>query len=192
MTSSIKKAISLCTFFAASLGLSGMAQAQLTFQGVTFTPSFAGNVLTIEIDAASPTGDWLGATHISALQVKDIGGWTSVDVLEHGPDANWVISPNELNANGCTGGSGGNQRACASGDLIPLSDNMIFTFTFTGGVQDFSNPHLKVLFTDANGDKVGSLLSQNVPAIPEPSTYALLLGGLGVLAMARRRALKVA
>jgi hypothetical protein len=40
------------------------------------------------------------------------------------------------------------------------------------------------------GRKVGSLLSENIPLapVPEPKTYAMMLGGLALLgAMARRR-----
>jgi hypothetical protein len=191
MTKSINRAIT-CAIATAALGLSSAANAQLTFQGVTFTPSFSGNVLTIELDAANPTGDWADAVGIIALQVKDVGGWTTVDFS--GPDAaaSWSVSPNELSAIGCDGGSGGNQRACAIGAEVALTDDMLFTYTFTGGTQDFSNPQIKVIFVDEAGVKTGSLLSMNVPAIPEPSTYAMLLGGLGLLAVARKRASKKA
>ncbi|MFD2368335.1 PEP-CTERM sorting domain-containing protein [Pseudoduganella sp. GCM10020061] len=192
MTSSIKRALTMCAIAAASLGASSLAHAQLTYQGVTFTPSFSGNVLTIEIDAANPTGDWSDATGIIALQVKEVGTWTSVTFSGPGAASGWTVLPNELNANGCDGGSSGIQRACAIGAEVPLTDNMIFTYTFTGGTQDFSNPHIKLIFVDAEGEKTGSLLSMNVPAIPEPSTYAMLLGGLGLLAGARRFASKAA
>ncbi|MFD2368334.1 PEP-CTERM sorting domain-containing protein [Pseudoduganella sp. GCM10020061] len=179
-----------CAVAAATFGISAAASAQLTYQGVTFTPSYSGNVLTIEIDAANPTGDWADATGMIALQVKDIGTWTSVSFSGPGAAADWDVVPNELNANGCEGGDSGNMRACASGDVVALTDDMLFTYTFTGGTQDFSYPQLKVIFVDAQGEKTGSLLSMNVPAIPEPSTYAMLLGGLGVLALARRHAKK--
>ena len=177
----------------ACLGFSSAAQAQLTYQGVTFTTSWSGNVLTVEIDAANPTGDWATATTIGALQVKDIGTWDSLTLSGPGGSSGWTILPNELSANGCDGGTQGNMRACAFGTHVTLTNDMIFTFTFTGGTQDFSSPHLKVMFFEGDGEqKVGSLLSMNVPAIPEPGTYAMLLGGLGVLALARRRAIKAA
>lgn len=192
MTTSLNRAISACAIAAATLGISSAASAQTTFQGVTFTPSFSGNVLTIEIDAANPTGDWSDAVGIIALQVKDVGSWTSVDFSGPGAAATWSVSPNELSAIGCDGGSGGNQRACAIGAEVALTDDMLFTYTFTGGTQDFSFPQIKVIFVDEAGVKTGSLLSMNVPVIPEPSTYAMLLGGLGVLAVARKRASKKA
>lgn len=193
MTKSIKRAISVIALAAASVGLSSGASAQTTFQGVTFTPSWSGNVLTLEIDAANPTGDWSTADFIGALQIKSIGSWDSVSLTGTGAAGSWTLAPNELNANGCDGGSSGNQRVCAFGSLIPLADNMMFQFTFTGGTQDFTLPHVKVLmFAEGSESKVGSLMSLDIPAIPEPSTYAMLLGGLGILAVARRNAQKKA
>jgi hypothetical protein len=162
----------------------------LTYQGVTFTSSWTGNVLTLEIDAAHPTGDWLTATTLGALQLKDIGTFDSVSLTgAPGMAAGWTLSYNELNANGCDGGAHVGISLCYSGTHVSLADDMIFQFTFTGGTTDFTSPHLKVAFFDgAGGDKVGSLLSQNIPAVPEPQTYALMFGGLSILAaMARRR-----
>ena len=194
MIKSIKKALTVSALVAAGLGVSSAAHAQLTFQGVTFTPSWSGNVLTLEIDAANPTGDWADASFIGALQLKDIGNWTSVTMTGPGAAGSWTIAGEELTANGCDGGMLGIQRLCASGTKVALTDDMIFTFTFTGGTQDFSAPFIKVLmFDEANStQKLGSLMSMEVPAIPEPSTYAMLLGGLGILAVARRRAKKAA
>jgi hypothetical protein len=68
---------------------------------------------------------------------------------------------------------------------------MVFKFTFNGGATDFSSPHVKVnLFNGDGGRKVGSLLSENIPLqpVPEPQTYAMMLGGLGLMGlMATRR-----
>lgn len=190
MIKSIKKAFTVGALVAAGLGFSSAAHAQLTFQGVTFTPSWSGNVLTLEIDAANPTGDWADADFIGAIQIKDIGNWSSVTMTGPGAANSWTIVGEELTANGCDGGMLGIQRLCASGTNVALTDDMIFTFTFTGGTQDFSSPFIKVLmFDEANStQKLGSLMSMEVPAIPEPSTYAMLLGGLGIIAVARKRA----
>lgn len=183
------------TLLSALLAGGAIASAQagtLEFQGVTFTSSWTGNVLTLEIDAAHPTGDWSTATAIGALQLKDIGTFDSVSLTSApGAAANWTLSSNELNANGCGGGSHAGTGLCFSGNQVALSDDMVFKFTFNGGVTDFSSPHLKVnFFGDAGGKKVGNLLSENIPLapVPEPQTYAMMLGGLAVLgAMARRR-----
>lgn len=164
----------------------------LTYQGVTFTSSWTGNVLTLEIDAAHPTGDWAGATTIGALQLKDVGRFDGVSLTSApGSAINWTLSSNELTANGCTGGSHLGMGACFSGAHVALADDMVFQFTFAGGATDFTSPHLKVnFFNGEGGDKVGSLLSMNIPAapVPEPQSWAMLFGGLSVVgAMARRR-----
>ncbi|MNY80604.1 PEP-CTERM motif protein [compost metagenome] len=67
---------------------------------------------------------------------------------------------------------------------------MVFEFTFTGGTQNFASPHLKVgMYEGDSPDKVGSLLSMNIPPIPEPATYGMLLAGLAVVGgMLRKRA----
>jgi hypothetical protein len=164
----------------------------LTYQGVTFTSSWTGNVLTLEIDAAHPLGDWATATTLGALQLKDVGSFDSVSLASApGTAINWTLSSDELTANGCSGGAHVGTSLCYSGAHVALADDMIFKFTFTGGATDFTSPHLKVNFFNGNGaDKVGSLLSMNIPVapVPEPQTWAMLFGGLSVIgAMARRR-----
>jgi hypothetical protein len=181
----------LCSLLAAG----AMASAQagtLEYQGVTFTSTWTDNVLTLEIDAAHRTGDWASATTIGALQLKDLGNFDRVSLLSApGGAANWTLSSSELNANGCGGGAHVGASLCLSGDHVALSDDMVFKFTFNGGATDFSSPHVKVnLFNGDGGRKVGSLLSENIPLqpVPEPQTYAMMLGGLGLMGlMATRR-----
>ena len=186
------------TLLSSLLALGTVASAQagtLEYQGVTFTSSWTDNVLTLEIDAAHRTGDWASATTIGALQLKDIGRFDNVTLTSApGGAANWTLSSSELNANGCGGGAHIGASLCLSGDRVALSDDMIFKFTFNGGATDFSSPHVKVNFYGDNGGrKVGSLLSENIPLapVPEPQTYAMMLGGLAVMgAMTRRRRTK--
>lgn len=148
----------------------------LTFQDVVFTTSWTDNVLTLEIDAARHSGDWTRAVSLSALSLKDIGSYQSVSVSAAPAGAgNWTLSARELNANGCGGGGTAkrNSRAlCLSGDAIALSDNMVFTFAFSGGSPSVDAPHLKVNFLDAAGNKTGDLLSQTITlaaaAAPQP------------------------
>jgi hypothetical protein len=162
----------------------------LTYQGVTFTSSWSGNVLTLEIDAAHPTGDWAGATTMGALQLKDIGAFSDVSLsAAPGLASDWALSSNELNANGCGGGAHPGMGLCYSGAHVALTDDMVFQFTFDGGAQRLDAPALKVNFFNGDSDrKVGSLLSQTISPVPEPQAWAMLFGGLGVLgALARRR-----
>ncbi len=149
----------------------GSAQAGvLTYQDVVFTTSWSNNVLTLEIDAAKRSGNWSTATMLSALSLKEIGSFKQrkgdggAERRQHlGPDVK------ELTANGCAGGSGGTRTdtaLCLTGAPIALTDNMVFTFAFTGGTLDLDEPHLKVNFVDASKNKVGDLLSQTIVATP--------------------------
>ena len=183
------------TLLAALLGAGTIASAQagtVTFQGVDFTSSWSGNVLTLEIDAAAPTNSWAGATSLGALQLKDLGSFDSVALTAApGGAANWTLSSSELNANGCTGGGHAGTSLCYSGAHVALTDDMVFQFTFSGGNVDPTSPQLKVNMFGVDGDKkVGSLMGEHlvVSAVPEPQTYAMMFGGLGLLGfMARRR-----
>lgn len=137
----------------------------LTYQDVVFTTSWAENVLTLEIDAAKHTGDWTNAVSLSALSLKDIGSFKSVSVTAAPVGASdWSLGAKELTANGCTGGGGkrASRALCLSGDAIALSNDMVFTFTFSGGAPSLDAPHLKVRFLDTAGNKTGDLLSQTI------------------------------
>jgi hypothetical protein len=182
------------TLLSTLLAAGAIASAQagtLEYQGVSFTSSWTDNVLTLEIDAAHRTGDWAAATTIGALQLKDLGRFDSVTLTSApGGAANWTLSSSELNANGCGGGAHVGASLCFSGAHVALSDDMVFKFTFNGSATDFSSPHVKVnLFDGDGGRKVGSLLSQNIPLqpVPEPQSYAMMLGGLGLMGLVARR-----
>jgi len=149
----------------------GSAQAGvLSYQDVVFTTSWSNNVLTLEIDAANRSGNWSTATMLSALSLKDVGSFNSVTVTAapKGVSA-WTLGSRELTARGCSGGNGATRTRtalCLTGVPIALTDDMVFTFAFTGGTPDRDEPHLKVNFVDAAKNKVGDLLSQTIVAAP--------------------------
>lgn len=154
---------------ATAAGLSQAHAGVITYQDVVFTTSWTNNVLTLEIDAARHSGDWTRAAMLGALSLKDVGSFGSVSVTAAPAGAEaWKLGSKELNAKGCAGGGASRSGAalCLSGAPVALTDNMVFTFAFTGGAPDLDEPHLKVSFLDASKNKVGDLLSQTIKSTP--------------------------
>ena len=164
----------------------------LTFQGVTFdTQALDSDTLQLSIlNATSATGDWTGINFLKAFEIKDIGTVSGATVVTD-PGGTWTPNiENGLAANTLGCGTGGTGGACFSTTPpFALTDSMIWTIDFQGTNLDFSAPHLKVQFLTGVNDtqKTGNLLSQTIPAIPEPETYAMMLAGLGLLGFVARR-----
>jgi hypothetical protein len=158
----------LRTAFASTLLVLAMPACAgvITQDGVVFTSTYTGNVLTLEIDAAGRSGGWAAATALDSLAIKTIGGFSGVTMTSSN-GGNWSLSNTELKASGCgaasTAAAGTSfSRLCYAGTPVALADNMVFTFTFDGS-PNLSAPHLKVHFVNARGSKTGSLLSMDFP-----------------------------
>jgi len=163
----------------------------LTFQNVTFqTQAVDADTLQLSIlNATHATGDWLGVNFLKAFEIKDIGNVTFASVVSGPgnwtPDVNHGLAANDLGCN--TGGTNGG--CFVVNPAIALTDSMTWNIDLQGTGLHFDAPHLKVQFlTGADAtDKTGALLSQTIPAIPEPETYAMMLAGLSLLGFVARR-----
>jgi hypothetical protein len=161
--------------------------------GVDFYASWLdADTLRIEIDAGDITAGsgWDGATYIDSIAINGPDAWSWVnasDITLLGPGTfSGPVDGTGLNASGCQGLDPGQNHQCWTG-LASLVDDMYFDFTFSGDAvisAYIDAPHLKVRFVDDQGNKVGSLLSANVP---EPSSIALLCLGVIGLAIARKQ-----
>ncbi len=169
----------------ATLGGSGTVAGATTINGTlapgnspgtmiyTNTLTLAGQTI-MEIDGNAGAGvasghDDVNLTGVGALGVLTTGGTLTLDI-------------------GTTFGTG-----IYSWDLfdfasetgtfssVSLADQYTGSLTNTSGVWDLTSGGNTWQFTEATG-----VLGLTV-AIPEPSTYAMLLGGLGLLAFLRRR-----
>lgn len=188
----------LAALLAAACGAA--SAGPVTYQGVTFTTTRTANTLTLEIDAAHPSGDWTGATLLGALQISSIGNFAGVTFSSNVAGVSgWNENGAQLNANGCSGGNQPTKNACIYGSKVALTDNMLFTFTFSGTGFDLTDPTIKVnFFAPHSDDKLGSLFSMDVKSdpytpptnVPEPASLALLGGGALAAALTRRRTRK--
>ncbi len=180
---------------AAVMGVSSLASAATdTFQGVTFTANWVGNILTIGMNTNNLQGDWVGATHIEAIAINDTGPYTSAgSVTLVGPagstDFFGDIEASGLNASGCQKFGQTAPHPCWTGKAS-LGGQLDFAFTHNEASADKNaNPHLKVFFTDGEGNKVGSLYSENIGEVPLPAAAWLFASGLvGLVGVARRKA----
>lgn len=175
----------------------------LTFQGVTFNTGLVGNIFWLQIlNATSATGNWSGVTFLSAFEIKDIGSVSSGTVVggtNIGNPTDWSNPSGGVNSSalGCNGGGGsGGCFAYTPSVGLTLNDLMVWQIQFTGSNLDFELPSLKVAFgpnLNHPSKPQGDLLSQTIPAIPEPEIYALMGVGLGLLGwVGRRKKLKEA
>ncbi len=163
-----------------------VAQNSLTFQGVTFETLASGNTLQLTITNAlsGGTGNWSNVNYLKAFEIKDVGNVTGASL------AGWRVDVEEglSSAAGCE--TGGTPGACFySPTAVALTDRMTFTIRFTGTNLNFDAPHLKIQFLTGASDSraTGDLLSQTIPAVPEPEIYAMMAVGLGLMGFVARR-----
>ncbi|MFZ4716515.1 MAG: PEP-CTERM sorting domain-containing protein [Chthoniobacterales bacterium] len=159
-----------------------------TYGGLSldFTPE-SGYVydLTATINVTAPNGSWLG---VGFLQDNNPYGFfgtkTTPTVLGTdrwqiwaGPGANYTKNSNDILIRLDTTGA---QWTAA---FFQGGGQMGDTYTYTSG-----NPTINYVGIITEGAAVGSVSAfQLTQAVPEPSTYALVVGGIATLLLIRRR-----
>ena len=182
------------------------------------------NTLNVKfvIDVDGYSGNATDFVKSVAFSIGGVNTYASLDLLSApGGAANWLESTKELSngqGGGCTGG--GTNSSCAQaistfngGKGIPISSadadgQLIWEFQFDIGADETPGDaaHIKYLYVDADGKKIGSLGSFNTPTsgtpgspggtpgtpgspggtpgtpVPEPGTLTLL--GCGLIGMA--------
>lgn len=96
-TTTRRTALSL--LLATSAATAGAGVIEL--DGVFFTSSYTGKVLTIEIDAAKRSGGWQNAVGIDAIALKGMGNITGVTMSSTLGTSAWTLNHEELQAAGC-------------------------------------------------------------------------------------------
>jgi len=129
--------------------------------GVTFTSSYTGNVLTIEVDAKNRRDGWENAFYLDGFSIKTPGEFSTATMTSSSKEGSWTMqAASELMGQGCNpNGEGKGDSVCLTGARILLGDDMVFTFTFDGAVK-LGTPHLKVMMLQADGKKSDTLMSR--------------------------------
>jgi hypothetical protein len=194
----LKKLISAVTLALGVMAAMPAVANTYTEDNVTFNIFDSGaSTFSVEItNALNGTGGWADATQISAIAFNNLGVDLSTVAYVSGPKgADWLVQAGGIStaAGGCNGTG---NFVCFGGSAIDLTNDMLWKFSYTAGTLNLGlpdgdtglyGPHLKLVFLNDEGTKVGTLLSTTIPAVPEPETYAMMLAGLGLMGFVARR-----
>jgi hypothetical protein len=168
----------------------GLAPIDLNSDG-----SFDTWRIALTIDTSGYTGTGVAIDEIAIKVASSVDTASMADAP--GPVDSWQLMPGGLNANGCTGsGSGwdcsdwigiGSSPAIVHGSLLTWVLDVDLGSPLLTGIDQAS---IKARYVDAQGNKVGSLVSENLTLtpVPEPATLALLGLGAGAILLRRRLA----
>jgi len=175
------------------------ASTVLVGDGISWTSSMTGvgtqtGSITLNANTSGASGALAGGGYLAGIGIKDLGGnfkITSVSLTD------WGFNNDELSASGsaCDSGTGSSsKRGCAFAEnlgarLSSAAGNLaiVLGVELQSGVL-LDNFHLKVRWEDASGKKIGSLISDDLTAVPLPAA-AWLFGSalMGLTVVARRR-----
>jgi len=171
---------------------------ELTYSGspISSTPTTQTFAITLTIDPTAYNG---GGAFIRAVAPK-VSDKVNSFTLASAPGVlgNWTPMSGGISAGGCSGSGSG--FVCAQDTTPPKDAPVPFAGTYSW-VFDVTIPtgtlftaadaaSIKAQYTDSSGNKVGSLVSEDITleVIPEPSTLFLVTCGLAFLARRHREA----
>ncbi|MXO86425.1 cistern family PEP-CTERM protein [Altererythrobacter aurantiacus] len=153
--------------------LSGVGSDTFTFEYTVTNTSTSGGPdsrvsgFAFDMDPQATSGSAMGAyDNLNLVGTYPVGGI--------GVDA--CLSNN--NGNGCSGQGGALLGSAATGT---------FTLGFDESLDSLTLGDFYVRYQSLNGVGTGSAIGREVPAVPEPGTWALLLLGFGFVGAAMRR-----
>jgi len=175
---------------AAALGLAGLGAAHATTVSVAAGQWYDFNVDDFLAPVASPLA-WIDFTNSSLLSFQftveagSVGTLTVVDAVTAGERFSVIANGSSLGTTSVAGSSGAN----VGYDYDAALANLAFSRgVYTLGAGAYTVTGLMLPSADGINATQGGL-RLDVSPVPEASTLALLLGGLGALAfVARRRA----
>jgi hypothetical protein len=149
--------------------------------------------ITLRIDTSGYSGDGVRIGEVAFKVSPTVEAVSLVDA-PGGVDA-WDEILGGINANGCQGNAN-NGFVCASSDdeTVATVPDDVYEWVFHVSLDqpqdlltEMFQASVKARYLDAEGEKTGDLVSENISlqVIPEPGTA--LLFGAGLVAIARRR-----
>jgi len=181
------------------VGSYASASTVLVGDGISWMSSMTGvgtkaGSITLNADTSGASGALAGGGYLAGIGIKDLGGkfkFTAVELTD------WGFNNDELSASGgaCEIGTGSSSgRGCAFAEslgarLSSAAGNLaiVLGVELQSGVL-LDNFHLKVRWENESGKKIGSLVSDDLTAVPLPPAAWLFVSALvGLTVVARRR-----
>jgi len=180
------------------VGSYASASTVLVGDGISWTSSMTGvgtqtGSIRLNADTSGASGALAGGGYLAGIGIKDLGGKfkiTSVSLDD------WGFNNDELNASGsaCDGGKGSKfDRGCTFAENLGARLSAAGNLAIVLGVELQSGVlldtfHLKVRWENESGKKIGSLISDDLTAVPLPPAAWLFVSALvGLTVVARRR-----
>jgi len=187
------------------LGSYAHASGVLVGNGISWTTDISGTgttsgSITLHADTSGASFGWGSTGYLAGLGIKDLGGNFNVTSVSGSSLslANWNWNGRELSSSDlCTSGTEKGSRSCiyapTAGDRIASNAgnlDIVLGIQMTSGVigDEF---HFKVVWENLDGTHTGSLISDDLSAVPLPAA-AWLFGSalMGLTIVARRRDLR--